>query len=114
MKRKYVDMTPEERKRYKQHAEKIDREEGAEIRATVRAHFHIRSQLQGILDSLRTSREHQGITLTELADRLGMDKGNLSRILNEPDQNPTLDTLLRIADALDVDIDLTVRPRRAG
>lgn len=43
------------------------------------------------------------ITLSELADKLKISQGSLSRALGE-NGNPTYDTLIKISDALDVDI----------
>lgn len=49
------------------------------------------------------------LTQAELAERAGIAPSNLSRLLNSTSGNPELDTLTRIADALDCD--LALQPR---
>jgi hypothetical protein len=49
---------------------------------------------------LKQERQAQGVTLQELQDRTGIGRGALSRLENEPDPNPTIRTLQRIASAL--------------
>lgn len=52
----------------------------------------------------------QGITLSELAEKIGMKGANLSVSLSEKG-NPTYTTLMKIADALNVDIvELLISP----
>jgi len=45
--------------------------------------------------------KEKGYTVTNLADKLEMSQVSLSRIING---NPTAETLLKIANALDVDV----------
>ncbi len=44
------------------------------------------------------------LTQAELAERAGIAPSNLSRLLNSTSGNPELDTLTRIAEALDCDL----------
>jgi len=37
---------------------------------------------------------------TDMKTRTGIEKGNLSRLENAPNPNPTIDTLIRYADAV--------------
>lgn len=53
----------------------------------------------GKVRALRTERQ---ITLPDLADKARLSKGLLSKLENSTDANPSLDTLHRIAEALDV------------
>ena len=53
------------------------------------------------LQLIREARQSQGVTLPELAARAGIGKGALSRLENDPNPNPTLRTLHRLAEALD-------------
>ena len=48
---------------------------------------------------LRAEREKQGLSLTEVAKRAGMDPAVLSRLENKGG-NPTLETLCKVASAL--------------
>lgn len=53
---------------------------------------------------LRRERERQGVTLAELADRTGIDQAGLSRLETGKADNPTVDTLYRVAAALGKEI----------
>ena len=66
----------------------------------------------------RAVRESKGISLSELAARTGMTRGNLARL--ESQRNATLRTLQRYADGLDCELQIDVvsaavtkRPTRA-
>jgi ribosome-binding protein aMBF1 (putative translation factor) len=53
-------------------------------------------------------REHQGLTQADLAERSGIDQGDISRI-ERGSTSPTARTLQRIAEALDADVRLIAR-----
>ena len=53
-------------------------------------------------------REKQGLTQAQLAERCGMDQGDISRI-ERGSTSPTAKTLQRIAEALDADVRLVSR-----
>ena len=55
---------------------------------------------------LRAMREAKGISLSELAARTGMTRGNLARL--ESQKNATLRTLQRYADGLDCELEINV------
>lgn len=55
-------------------------------------------------------REHRGLTQGELAERCGIDQGDISRI-ERGSTSPTARTLQRIAEALDSDVRLMERAR---
>jgi transcriptional regulator with XRE-family HTH domain len=56
----------------------------------------------------------RGTTATAVADKLGMGIQQFSNITNDPDLNPTVGTLQRIADALGVPLaDLFAHPEAA-
>ena len=50
--------------------------------------------------SLRRERERLGLSLAEVSQRAGIDKGALSRLENGQQLNPTVNTLARYARAL--------------
>jgi len=54
--------------------------------------------------TIRAWREYRGLTMRELARRIGMTPAYLSQIETDK-RNPTVDTLRRIADELEIDID---------
>ncbi len=57
-------------------------------------------------------RQQIGISQTELAAKAGMSGPNISRIENSPSQNLTIGTLVRLARALDCDVEIAFRVRR--
>jgi DNA-binding Xre family transcriptional regulator len=63
------------------------------------------------LAKLKAARLREGFSLGEIADKSGIDRGNLSKLENNVD-NVELNTLARLADALgyDVVVDLRKRP----
>lgn len=47
--------------------------------------------------------EEKNMTLTDLSEKTGIEKGNLSAISNNK-KNPTMETLKKIADALEINL----------
>jgi DNA-binding Xre family transcriptional regulator len=60
--------------------------------------------LHHLMSELRAERERQGMTLAELSRRTGIDATALSRLETGRHNNPTVDTLYRIASALGKEI----------
>lgn len=61
---------------------------------------------------IRELRQTKGVALGTLAERTSLSKGYLSELETSPSANPTLNVLLRIAQALEVTIaDLVDAPR---
>lgn len=56
-----------------------------------------------VVRMLREKRQERRISMELLAERAGLSQSMVS-LLERDLRNPTLDTLLRIADALDVDL----------
>lgn len=56
-----------------------------------------------LMTALRARRKAQGITLMEMADRVGLHKSTLSDVENG-NRNISLSNLLRITDALGVEL----------
>ena len=52
---------------------------------------------------LRQERERQGISMTRLAEMSGLSQGMISFVEHEQ-RNPSLDTLLRMCIALEIDL----------
>lgn len=52
---------------------------------------------QAIATALQSARTESGLTLSELQERTGIDQSQLSRLMNSGGQNPTVNTLQRIA-----------------
>jgi transcriptional regulator with XRE-family HTH domain len=75
-------------------------------------------ELARIIASLREERERQGLSLSEVAKRSGIDKAALSRLEGGQHLNPTWNTLTRYAAALGQEMALALRdvpvPKRAA
>ena len=56
--------------------------------------------LRQVLAALRAERERQGLSLADINERTGIDRAALSRLENNEDANPTLNTLERYAEAV--------------
>jgi transcriptional regulator with XRE-family HTH domain len=52
---------------------------------------------------LRDERKRRGFSMNQIAERSGLSQGMISLVEHDL-RNPTLDTLLRIADALELDL----------
>jgi transcriptional regulator with XRE-family HTH domain len=60
--------------------------------------------MKNIGGTIRTLRQEKGITLPALADKAQLSKGLLSKVETSADANPSLDTLYKIAEALEVSL----------
>jgi DNA-binding XRE family transcriptional regulator len=58
-----------------------------------------------LIVALRAERERQGLTLTDLAERTGMDRAAIHKLEIGLNRNPTLATLTRYAGALEARIE---------
>ncbi len=56
----------------------------------------------------RRVREGKGLSLTDLSERSGLTRAAISRLENGWNLNPTLETLFRYAEALGLDLKLTM------
>jgi len=57
---------------------------------------------------LKHERERRGLSLADVSERSGLDKGMLSRLENGKIMNPTLTTLWRYAEAVGMQVGLAV------
>jgi DNA-binding phage protein len=80
--------------------EKIDREEKGAIIAKGQRAFSRYDKIRQTIAMLNSLREQRHLTLEQIAQRTGIGKANLSRLFNQQQPNPTIDTLLRISDAV--------------
>jgi ribosome-binding protein aMBF1 (putative translation factor) len=63
--------------------------------------------LLSALAALKRERERQGLSLAEVSERSGLDKGMISRLENGKILNPTVTTLWRYADAVGMRMNLS-------
>ncbi len=73
---------------------------------------HVR--LHEALAAIKAAREAQGLSLTELSRRTGISKSSLSRLENDPKANPTVTTLMRLAEALGQQITIHLAPAKGA
>ena len=99
--------TPDERTRFDRgkRAAVADRQR---LVARARARKAEFAELRRVMKLLKKEREAAGFSLTDIADKSGIDKSRLSKLENDPHPNPTLNTLSRIAGAIGVRITIGV------
>lgn len=73
-----------------------DREEGAIRRAVIAQYIEYRKR--------------KGITQQDIADSMGIKRPNISRF-ESGNYNPSLDMLIRMADKMDLQIEITLREK---
>src|SRR5437016_4314457 len=66
-------------------------------------------EVRRVMARFKAERERQGLTLAQLAERAGLDKGAISKLETGRQVNPTLDTLSRIAAGLGIRLELTLQ-----
>ncbi|MFV1964332.1 MAG: helix-turn-helix domain-containing protein [Pirellulaceae bacterium] len=102
-------LTDEEKARMRGLREQVETEE-EEIRRHGREVFarHEQAVAQTIGD-LKRARQSQGLSLQEVAERMGTDRSNVHR-LEQGSGNPTVATLTRYAEAIGRRIVITLEP----
>ena len=60
-----------------------------------------RHQLQELCAQLKAAREEKGLSLGDLTELTGMDRSAISKLETGQRPNPTMDTLVRYAEAVD-------------
>jgi len=92
-------LTPEEAAKYRAIREQVA-EELPELVARHHERLAALDQLAEVLRQLKAAREAKGLSLADLTDRTGMDRSALSKLETGQRANPTVDTLVRYADAV--------------
>jgi ribosome-binding protein aMBF1 (putative translation factor) len=100
-------MTPEQRAAVERireaHRSPADREQEERARTLVRSEFPPAvpdPELLNALAALRLERERQGLSLTDLSERTGLDRATISKLETGKVANPTVATLRTYATAL--------------
>jgi DNA-binding phage protein len=93
-------LTPSKLAELRAAAGQVDLTEKDAIVDKARDHFARRERIVALLAAIQRARQAKGMTLDDVARTTGIGKANLSRIFNADDANPTLDTTMRIADAV--------------
>ena len=92
-------LTPEEAAKYKTIREQVA-EELPELIARHHQRMAALDQLQELLKQLKSAREKKGLSLSDLTELTGMDRSALSKLETGQRANPTIETLVRYAEAV--------------
>jgi DNA-binding XRE family transcriptional regulator len=95
-----IERTPEEVARIKALRDKYQRERPGPRDCGPTMPLGTYLALQQLLHTLKKDRERIGLSLSDLAERTGMDRAAISRLENGRQPNPTVATLSRYAAAL--------------
>jgi len=100
-------LTEDERQRHRRIREQIEQERDDLVAYGQKVKIR-HDTLRQAVAALKAAREALGLTLTDIKARTGIEKSNLSRLENDPNPNPTIDTLCRYADAVGKEITITL------
>jgi predicted transcriptional regulator len=95
-----MELTPSQREAMAKAAAEVEQERhwidarSAEVRKKHDA------QVQRLASRLREARQSAGLSLTQLSDQTGMTREAISRIESGANRNPTISTIVRLAEAL--------------
>jgi DNA-binding Xre family transcriptional regulator len=92
-------LTAEEGSKYRDIREKIA-EELPDLISRHRERMTAYDQLGELFKQLKVAREERGLSLSDLTDLTGMDRSALSKLEMGQRPNPTLETLVRYAEAV--------------
>ncbi len=92
-------LTPEDAAKYKAIREQVG-EELPELIARHHKRMAGPDPLQLLLQQLKAAREEKGLSLADLTDLTGMDRSALSKLETGQRANPTVETLVRYAEAV--------------
>jgi ribosome-binding protein aMBF1 (putative translation factor) len=92
-------LTPEEVAKYKKIREQVA-EELPELIARHHERMASLDQLDGVLGQLKAAREAQGLSLADVTERTQMDPSAISKLETGQRPNPTVETLVRYAEAV--------------
>jgi len=92
-------LSPEEDAQMQRKVAQEDRDMPAN-QAKARQFFDEHARLRELIALLKAERQRQGLTLSEVGERIQMDPAALSRLETNDRVNPTLDTVQQLAHAL--------------
>lgn len=92
-------LTPEEAARYKTIRDQVA-QELPELVARHHERMAALDQLDELVKQLKAAREEKGMSLAELTEATGMDRSALSKLETGQRPNPTVETLVRYAEAV--------------
>ena len=92
-------LTPDEAAKYKAIREQV----AVELSDLIARHHERMAtldQLEEVFAQLKAAREAKGLSLADLTERTGMDRSALSKLETGRRANPTVETLVRYAEAV--------------
>ena len=92
-------LTAEESAKYKEIREQVAREL-PDLTSRHLKRLAALDQLGELLTQLKTAREERGLSLSDLTDLTGMDRSAISKLETGQRPNPTVETLVRYAEAV--------------
>ena len=92
-------LTAEESAKYKEVRKRVA-EELPELIARHHERLSALDQLGELLRQLKVAREERGLSLSDLTDLTGMDRSAISKLETGQRPNPTVETLVRYAEAV--------------
>jgi DNA-binding XRE family transcriptional regulator len=92
-------LTPEEAAKFNEIRRKVDAEL-PEIIERHRQRMATRDCLDDVMLKLKAAREAKGLSLNDVSEAVGMDRSALSKLENGHRPNPTVETLVRYAEAV--------------
>ena len=92
-------LTPEEAARYRKIREQVA-EELPELVGRHQERMAALDQVDELLKRLKAAREAKGLSLADLTELTGMDRSALSKLETGQRPNPTVETLVRYAEAV--------------
>jgi DNA-binding phage protein len=102
-KRIYREATVDEQERHRRIREQIQ-QELPDIEQRAKQHLADAMQrgiaIQQTMAVLKAERRKKGLSLSEMKERTGIERSTLSRLENQADANPTIQTLTRYAAAV--------------
>ncbi len=92
-------LSPEEAAKYREVREQIA-EELPDLIARHHERVEALDELEALFHQLKAAREERGMSLTDLTELTGMDRSALSKLETGRRPNPTIETLVRYAEAV--------------
>lgn len=92
-------LTKREAVKYKQVREKAEAEK-PDVQSRVAARMQTAETIRRLGERLRQIREEQGKSLADIRELTGMDRSAIAKLETGQRENPSLDTLIRYAQAL--------------
>jgi DNA-binding XRE family transcriptional regulator len=92
-------LTPEEAAEYREVREQIA-EELPDLVARHHERMTALNELESLLHQLRAARQERGLSLSDMTQLTGMDRSALSKLETGLRPNPTIETLVRYAEAV--------------